>query len=125
MSIMTDLATKGTREVGLKIIIIFPLTSVVISPLGVLIPLVLVSPNRLVLLGVIPALTWVVIVLVFSFPFGIIQLMGQIFHIQLFKILIFLNGRRLNKIHPSMKVSLWWSHGRWRTRKWKVRILWG
>jgi hypothetical protein len=57
MSIMTELTTKGTREVGSKIIIIFPLTSIVISPLGVLIPLVLVAPSRLVLLGVIPDLT--------------------------------------------------------------------
>jgi hypothetical protein len=125
MSIMTELTAKGTREVGSKIIVIFPLTPVVISPLGVLIPLVLVAPSRLVLLGVIPALTWVVIVPVFSFLFGIIRLMGRIFRIQLFKILILLNGRGLNKIHPSMRVSLWWSHGWWRTRKWKVQILWG
>ena len=72
MSIMTELTGKGIREVGSKTIVIFPLTSIVISPLGVLILLVLVSPSRLVLLGVIPTLTWVVIVLVFSFIFGII-----------------------------------------------------
>ena len=67
MSIMTELTAKGTREVSSKIIVIFPLTSVLISLLGVLIPLVLVSPSRLVLLGLILSLAWVVIVLVSSF----------------------------------------------------------
>jgi hypothetical protein len=96
--------------------------SVFIAPLGVLIPLILVAPNRLVLLGVIPALTQVVIVPVFSFLFGIIRLMSQIFRIQLFEILILLKGRGLKKIHPSMRV--WRVHGLWRTREWKVQILW-
>jgi hypothetical protein len=104
-SIMTELTAKGTREVGLKIIVIFPFTSIVISPLGVLIPLVLVAPSRLVLLRVIPALTWVVIVPVLSFLFGIIRMMGWICYIQLFKILILLNGRGLNKIDPSVRMS--------------------
>ena len=122
MSIMTELTTKGTREGGSNIIVIFPLTPVVISPLGVLIPLILVAPSRLVLLGVIPALTWVDIVPVFFFLFGINRRVGQIFHIQLFEILILLNGRGLNKIHPSMR--MWGSHGLWGTRKWEVRILW-
>ena len=67
MSIITKLTTKGTREVGSNIIVIFPLTSVVIAPPGFLIPLVLSAPSRLVMLGVIPALTWVVIVPIFSF----------------------------------------------------------
>jgi hypothetical protein len=122
MSIMTELTAKGTREGGSNSIVISPLTPVVISPLGVLIPLILVAPSRLVLLGVIPALTWVAIVPVFSFLFGIIRLMGRIFRIQLFKILILLKGRGLNKIHPSVRV--WGSHGLWRTREWKVWILW-
>jgi hypothetical protein len=123
MSIMTKLTSKGTREVGLKIIVVSPLKFIVISPVGVLIPLVLVAPNRLVLLGVIPALTWVVIVPVFSFLFGIIRRMGQIFHIQLFEILILLNRRALNKIHPNVRVSMWWSHGLVRTKKWKLWII--
>ena len=72
MSIVTELTAKGIGEVGSKVIVIFPLTSVIIAPLGVLSPLILVTPNRLVLLGVIFALAWVVIVLVFSFLFGII-----------------------------------------------------
>jgi hypothetical protein len=122
MSIMTELTTKGTREGGFNSIVISPLTPVVISPLGVLIPLVLVAPSRLVLLGLIPALTWVVIVPVSSFLFGIIRRVGRIFRIQLFKILILLNGRGLNKIHPSVRV--WGCHGLWRTREWKVQILW-
>ena len=123
MKSITELTTNDTREVGSKIIVIFPLMSVVISPLGILIPLVLVAPSRLVLLGVIFALTWVVIVPIFSFLFGIIRLMGWIFRIQLFKILIFLNGRGLNKINPNMWLSLWWSHGLWRARKWRVHIM--
>jgi hypothetical protein len=125
ISIMTELTTKGTRDVGSKITIVFFLTPVFIAPLVVPIPLVLVSPSRLVLLGVIPSLTWVVIVPVFSFIFAIIRLMDRICHIQLFKILILLNGKVLNKIHPSVRVSLWWNHGLWRTKKWKVWILWG
>ena len=87
MSIMTELTTNGTREVGLKIIVISPLMFIVITALGVLISLILVAPSRLVLLGMISALTWVVIVPIFSFIFGIIRLMGWIFRIQLFKIL--------------------------------------
>jgi hypothetical protein len=121
MSIMTEFTTKGTREGGFNSIVIPPLTLIVISPLGVLIPLVLVSPSRLVLLGLIPALTLVVVVSVSSFLFGIIRQVGQIFHIQLFKILILLNERGLKKIHPS--VRMWGSHRLWRTRKWKVWIL--
>jgi hypothetical protein len=123
VSIMAILTAKGTREVCLKIVVILPLVFVVISPLGVLVPLILVSPDRLVLLGVIPSWSWIIIVSVFSFLFGIIRLMGRIFHIQLFKILILLNGRGLNKVNPSVWVSLWWSHGLWRARKWKVWII--
>jgi hypothetical protein len=122
MSIMTKITAKGTREGGSNSILISPLTPIVIAPLGVLIPLILVSPSRLVLLGVILALTWVVIVPTFSFLFGIIRLLGQISCIQPFKILILLKGRGLNKIHPSVRV--WGCHGLWRTKEWKVRILW-
>jgi hypothetical protein len=123
MSIMTELTAKGTREIDFDSIVISPLTPVVIAPLGVLIPLVLVAPSRLVLLGLIPTLAWVVIVLISSFLFGIIRRVGRICCIQLFKILILLNGRGLNKIHPNMR--MWGSDGFWGTRKWKVRILWG
>ena len=72
MSIMTELTAKGTREIVFDSIVISPLTPVVIAPLGVLIPLVLVAPSRLVLLGLIPSLAWVIIVLVSSFLFGIV-----------------------------------------------------
>jgi hypothetical protein len=71
MSVMTELTAKGTREVGFNSIVISPLTPIIISPLGVLIPLVLVPHSRLVLLGLILALTWVVVVPVSSFVFGI------------------------------------------------------
>jgi hypothetical protein len=123
MSIMIELTAKGTREVGFNSIVISPLMPIIISPMGVLIPLVLVDPIRLVLLGLIPALTWVVVVPVSSFIFGIVRWMGRIFRIQLFKILILLNRRGLNKIHPS--VRMWGSDGLLGTRKWKVQILWG
>jgi hypothetical protein len=53
LSIMTMLNTKGIREVRLEVVVVPPLAFVVISPLGVLVPLILVAPNRLVLLGVI------------------------------------------------------------------------
>jgi hypothetical protein len=122
MSVMAELTTKGTREVGFNIIVISPLVLIIISPLWVLVPLVLVAPSRLVLLGLIPALTWVVVISVPSFIFGIVRQMGWIGRIQLFKILVLLNDRGLNKIHPRMR--MWGSHGLWRTRKWEVHILW-
>jgi hypothetical protein len=49
VSVMTKLTTKGTREDGFNII--SPLVFVIIAPLGVLVPLVLVSPSGLVLGG--------------------------------------------------------------------------
>jgi hypothetical protein len=122
MSMMTEITTKGTREGGFNSIFISPLIPVVISPLGVLIPLILVAPSRLVMLGLIPTLTWVVIVPVSSFIFGIIRRVGQIFRIQLFEVLILLNKRGLKKIHPNMRVC--GCHGLWRTREWKVWITW-
>jgi hypothetical protein len=122
MSVMAELTTKGTREVVFNIIFISPLVLIIISPLGVLIPLVLVSPSGLVLLGLIPTLTWIVVVPVPSFLFGIVRRVGWIGHIQLFEIFVLLNNRGLNKIHPRMR--MWGSHGLWRTRKWEVRILW-
>jgi hypothetical protein len=113
VSIMDILTTKGTREICPKIVFILPLAFVVISPLGVLVPLILVSLGRLVLLGVVlvPSWSWINIVLIFSFLFGIIRLMGWIFLIQLFKTLIFLNGRGLNKINPNMWLFLWRNNG--------------
>jgi hypothetical protein len=53
VSIVTKLTTKGTREVGPKVVVVFPLAFFFISPLGVLVPLILVTPDRLVLLGMI------------------------------------------------------------------------
>jgi hypothetical protein len=118
VSIMTMLATKTTREFFPKVIVFVPpLAFVFISPLGVMVALVLVSPSRFIFGEVISPWSWVIIVLVFSFIFGIIQLMGQIFRIQLFKILKFLNGSGLNKINPNVWLSLWRSNGMWRTRK--------
>ena len=55
VSVMTKLATNITRVDGFNII--SPLAFVVISSLGVLVPLVLIAPSGLVLLGLIPALT--------------------------------------------------------------------
>jgi hypothetical protein len=70
VSVMTKLTTKGTREVGFNII--SPLAFVIISLLGFLVPLVLVTPSGLVLWGLIPALTWVVLIPVPSFLLGIV-----------------------------------------------------
>jgi hypothetical protein len=72
VSIMTIFTTKGTREVRREVVFVPPLVFSFISLLGVLIPLILVAPNMLVLLGVISPWSWVIIVSVFSFIFGII-----------------------------------------------------
>ena len=56
MSVMAKITTKGKREVSFNIIVISHLVSITISPLGVLIPSILVAPSRLVLLGLIPTL---------------------------------------------------------------------
>jgi hypothetical protein len=120
VSVMTEITTKGTRQDGFNII--FPLAFVIISPLGVLVPLVLVSPSGLVLWGLIPALTWVVFILVPSFLLGIVRWMSWVGCIQLFKTLVLLSRRGLNKIYPRMR--MWGSHGWWRNRKWEVWILW-
>jgi hypothetical protein len=118
VSVMTEHATKSTRVDGFNIIP--PLAFVVVAPLGV-VPLVLIAPSGLVLWGLIPALTRVVIILVPSFLFGIVRWMSWVGCVQLFKILILLSSKGLNKIYPRMR--MWGSHGLWRTRKWKVWIL--
>ena len=120
VSVMTELTTKGTREDGFNII--SPLAFVIITPLGVLVPLVLVASSGLVLWGLIPTLTWVVVIPVPSFLIGIVRWMSWVGCIQLFKTLVLLSSRRLNKIYPCM--WMWGSHGLWRTRKWKIWILW-
>jgi hypothetical protein len=53
VSIMAILTAKGTREFCLNIIVVLSLEFVVISPLRVMVPLVLVAPYRLVLLGLV------------------------------------------------------------------------
>jgi hypothetical protein len=93
MSVMAELTTKGTREDGFNII--SPLAFVIISPLGVLVPLVLVAPSGLVLWGLIPALTWVVVIPVLSFLLGIVRWMSWVGCIQLFKTLVLLSSRGL------------------------------
>jgi hypothetical protein len=120
VSVMTKLTTKGTREDGFNIIP--PLAFVVIAPLGVLVPLVLVAPSGLVLWWLIPALTRVVVIPIPSLLLGIVQWIDWIGCVQLFKILVLLSSRGLNKVYPRMR--MWGSHGLWRTEKWKVWILW-
>jgi hypothetical protein len=113
VSIMAILTAKGTREVCSNIFFVLPLAFVVISPLGVLVPLVLVAPSRLVRLGLVLVSSWsgIIIVSISSFLSRIVRLMGWINHIQLFKILILLNGRGLNKISPNMWLSVWGRNG--------------
>jgi hypothetical protein len=53
VSIMAILTVKGIREVCPKIVVVISLAFVVIALLGVLVPLILVAPSRLVLLGVV------------------------------------------------------------------------
>jgi hypothetical protein len=119
---MTVHATKITRVDSFNIIP--PLAFVFIAPLGVLVPLVLIAPSGLVLWGLIPALTRIVVVIhVPSFPLGIVRGMSGIGCVQLFKILVLLSSRGLNKIYPRMR--MWGSHGLGRTRKGKLGILWG
>jgi hypothetical protein len=55
ISVMAKITTKGTREYSFNII--SPFAFIMISPLGVLVPLVLVAPSWLVLWGLIPSLT--------------------------------------------------------------------
>jgi hypothetical protein len=119
VSVMTELTTKGTGEDCFNIIP--PLAFIVISPLGVLVPLVLVAPSGLVLWGLIPALTRVVVIPIPSFLLGIVRWMSCIGYVQLFKILVLLSSRGLNKIYP--RVRMWGSHGLWWTRKREVWIL--
>ena len=120
VSVMAVYATKSTRVIGFNSIP--PLASVVIAPLGVLVPLVLVAPRGLVLWGMVPALTRIVVIPILSFLLVIVRWMSWVGCIQLFKTLVLLSSRRLNKIYPRM--WMWGSHGLWRTRKGEVWILW-
>jgi hypothetical protein len=65
VGVMTVHATKSTRVDGFNSIP--PLAFVVIAPLGVLVPLVLVAPRGLVLWGMVPSLTRIVVIPIFSF----------------------------------------------------------
>src|SRR5690606_20410189 len=76
VSIMAELSTKGTREYGFNII--SALAFVIIALLGVLVPLVLVSPRWWVLWGLILALTRVVVIPVPSFLLGIVRWMSWV-----------------------------------------------
>jgi hypothetical protein len=76
MNVMSILITYGARKVSSQIVFLPLVWYIGIdAPLGVL---VLVAPSRLVLLGLIPTLTWVVVVLVSSFLFGIVRWVGRI-----------------------------------------------
>jgi hypothetical protein len=70
VGVMTEHATKSTRVDGFDIIP--PLAFIVISPLGVLVPLVRVAPSGLMLWGLIPALTGVVVIPILTFLLGIV-----------------------------------------------------
>jgi hypothetical protein len=102
VSVMIEITTKGTREDGFNIIP--PLAFVFVAPLGVLVPLVLVAPSGLMLWGLILALPRVVVIHVPSFLLGIVRWMGWIGCVQLFKILVLLSSRGLNKVYPRMRM---------------------
>jgi hypothetical protein len=76
VGVMTEHTTKSTRVDGFNIIL--PLAFVVIAPLGVLVPLVLVAPSGLMLWGLIPTLTGVIVIPVPSFPLGVVGWMSWI-----------------------------------------------
>jgi hypothetical protein len=97
MSIISILTTYSAREVSPKIFSL-PLSWLIVigAPLWVL---ALVSPSGMVV-GVIPSRSWIVIVSVFSFIF-----MSRIGHIQLFKCIKLLNGKRLNKVDTDIWLS--------------------
>jgi hypothetical protein len=82
VGVMSILTTKTVREVCPNIVVVLlPLAFFFIVPLGVLVALILVAPCGLVLLGVIPSWSRVIIVSVFPFILGIIQMMGRNFRI--------------------------------------------
>jgi hypothetical protein len=70
VSVMTIYTTKSTRVDSFNSIL--PLAFVVISPLGVLVPLVLIAPSGLMLWWLIPTLTRIVVIPVPSFPLGVV-----------------------------------------------------
>jgi hypothetical protein len=120
VGVMIVYATKGTSVDGFDSIP--PLAFFVIAPLGVLVPMVLVAPRGLVLWGMVPALAWIVVISILSFPPVIVCWMRWVGGIQLFKILVLLSSGRLNKIHPCMR--MWGRVGLWRAGKGEIWILW-
>ena len=76
VSVMTIYATKSTRVDGFNGV--SPLAFFVIAPLEVLVPWVLIAPRGLMLWGLIPTLTRIVIVPVPSFPSIIVRWMGGV-----------------------------------------------
>jgi hypothetical protein len=66
VGVMTIHSIKSTRVNGFNRIL--SLAFVVITPLGVLVPLVQVSPSGLLLWGLIPSLIGIVVVPIPSFP---------------------------------------------------------
>jgi hypothetical protein len=86
VSVMAMITTKSTREVISEVVVVIPpLGFIVIISLGVMVTFIVVSTNRLVLLGVIPPSSWVIIVSVFflsfwhywtggpNFPYSVVQ----------------------------------------------------
>jgi hypothetical protein len=76
VGVMTIHSTNSTRVDGFNRIP--SLAFVVIAPLGVLVPLVRVAPSGLLLWGLIPALTEVVVVPISSFPPVIVRWMSWV-----------------------------------------------
>ena len=70
VGVMTVHATKSARVDGFNSIP--PLAFVFIAPLGVLVPLVLIAPSGLMMWGLIPALTRIVVIPVPSFPLSVV-----------------------------------------------------
>jgi hypothetical protein len=81
VSIMSIITAKNSREVRTEVVVVIPLEFVVIVPLGVMVTLILVSPSKSILLGVISTWSSVIIVSFFflystdgmDFPYSTVQ----------------------------------------------------
>jgi hypothetical protein len=70
VSVLTIYSTNSTRVDSFNSVL--PLAFVVIAPLGVLVPLVPIAPSGLMLWGLIPTLTRIVVIPVPSFPLSVV-----------------------------------------------------
>jgi hypothetical protein len=95
---------------------------IIISPLGILVTIVLVSPYKGVYLLGVSTLSLVGVVLVLTLLPIFVGLIRWICHIQLFQGLKLLNGRGLNKVNAFLLLSMWCGNKLWRTWERVIQI---